>query len=38
MKLGGFVYGHLQVRARPIRGLAKQVLHEYLEVFISEMA
>ena len=26
------------VRVLPIRGLAKQVLDEYLEVFISEMA
>jgi hypothetical protein len=38
MKLGGLVHSHLWVRVLPIRGLAKQVLDEYFEVFISEMA
>jgi hypothetical protein len=38
MKLGGLVHGHLRVQACPIRGLAKQVSHEDLEVFINEMA
>ena len=38
MKLRGLVHGHLWVQDLPIRCLTKQVLDEYLEVFISEMA
>ena len=32
------MHGHLQIRDLPIRCFAKQILDEYLEIFINEMA
>ena len=38
MNLKGLKHGHLRVWDLPIKCIAKQVLDEYLEIFISKMA